>query len=159
MFTAVCAKKEGSEACSLHEPAGPLTPAGRRYAAVAVSSFIAKLIPGVATEGLRHSTQEGDATRFRPWETALMIQGLCVMSLGILASCAFGYLWYRERNDAVTNSWRRDDDEAMPPPVEIASVQMSALGTMASTPPATPPRTVLHRRPATPVSAGSDSML
>ena len=88
-----------------------------------------------------------------------MIQGLCVMSLGILASCAFGYLWYVERRDAVTNSWRRDDDEAMPPPVEIASVQMSALGTMASTPPATPPRTVLHRRPATPVSAGSDAIL
>ena len=160
-------EKEGSETCSLHEPAGPLTPSGRRYAAVAVSSFIAKLIPGVATEGLRHSTQEGDATRFRPWETALMIQGLCVMSIGILVSCAFAYLWYVERSDAVTNSWRRDDDEAMPPPVEIASVQMSALGTMASTPPATPPRKKpLHRRtpsPAapmrTPISAGSDSML
>ena len=159
-------EKEGSETCSLHEPAGPLTPSGRRYAAVAVSSFIAKLIPGVATEGLRHSTQEGDATRFRPWETALMIQGLCVMCLGILVSCAFAYLWYVERRDAVTNSWRRDDDEAMPPPVEIASVQMSALGTMASTPPATPPRRPLHRRtpsPAapmrTPISAGSDSML
>ena len=160
-------EKEGSETCSLHEPAGPLTPAGRRYAAVAVSSFIAKLIPGVATEGLRHSTQEGDATRFRPWETAMMIQGLCVMSIGILASCAFAYLWYFERSDAVTNSWRRDDGEAMPPPVEIASVQMSALGTMASTPPATPPRKKpLHRRtpsPAapmrTPISAGSDSML
>ena len=95
-----------------------------------------------------------------------MAQGLGVMSLGILASCAFAYLWYMERRDAVTNSWRRDDDEAMPPPVEIASVQMSALGTMASTPPATPPRRPLHRRtpsPAapmrTPISAGSDSML
>ena len=160
-------EKEGSDTCSLHDPAGPLTPAGRRYAAVAVSSFIAKLIPGVATEGLRHSTQEGDATRFRPWETALMIQGLCIMCLGILVSCAVAYLWYFERSDAVTNSWRRDDDEAMPPPVEIASVQMSALGTMASTPPATPPRKKpLHRRtpsPAvpmrTPISAGSDSML
>ena len=160
-------EKEGSDTCSLHEPAGPLTPSGRRYAAVAVSSFIAKLIPGVATEGLRHSTQEGDATRFRPWETALMIQGLCIMCLGILVSCAVAYLWYFERSDAVTNSWRRDDDEAMPPPVEIASVQMSALGTMASTPPATPPRKKpLHRRtpsPAapmrTPISAGSDSML
>ena len=141
-------EKEGSETCSLHEPAGPLTPAGRRYAAVAVSSFVAKLIPGVATEGLRHSTQEGDATRFRPWETAMMIQGLCVMSIGILVSCAFGYLWYVERSDAVTNSWRRDDDEAMPPPVEIASVQMSALGTMASTPPATPPRQPLQRTPS-----------
>ena len=122
-------------------------------------SFIAKLIPGVATEGLRHSTQEGDATRFRPWETAMMIQGLCVMSIGILVSCAFAYLWYFERSDAVTNSWRRDDDEAMPPPVEIGSVQLSALGTMASTPPATPPREPLHARPRTPVSAGSDSML
>ena len=159
-------EKEGSETCSLHEPAGPLTPSGRRYAAVAVSSFIARLIPGVATEGLRVSTQEGDATRFRPWETALMAQGLCVMALGILVSCAFGYGWYVERRDAVTNSWRRDDDASMPPPVEIGSVQLSALGTMASTPPATPPRTVLHQRtpsPAapmrTPVSAGSDSML
>ena len=160
-------EKEGSDTCSLHEPAGPLTPSGRRYAAVAAASYIAKLIPGVATEGLRHSTQEGDATRFRPWETAMMIQGLCVMCLGILISCAFGYLWYVERRDAVTNSWRRDDDEAMPPPVEIASVQMSALGTMASTPPATPPpRRPLHRptpSPAapmrTPISAGSDSML
>ena len=152
-------EKEGSETCSLHEPAGPLTPSGRRYAAVAVSSFIAKLIPGVATEGMRVSTQEGDATRFRPWETALMAQGLCVMCLGILISCAFGYLWYVERRDAVTNSWRRDDDEAMPPPVEIGSVQLSALGTMASTPPATPPRQPLHARPRTPVSAGSDSML
>ena len=146
-------EKEGAETCSLHEPAGPLTPSGRRYAAVAVSSFIAKLIPGVATEGLRHSTQEGDATRFRPWETALMIQGLCVMSIGILVSCAVAYLWYFERSDAVTNSWRRDDDEAMPPPVEIASVQMSALGTMASTPPATPPRKKpLHRRTPSPAA-------
>jgi hypothetical protein len=146
-------EKEGSETCSLHEPAGPLTPSGRRYAAVAVSSFIAKLIPGVSTEGLRHSTQEGDATRFRPWETAMMIQGLCVMSIGILVSCAFAYLWYFERSDAVTNSWRRDDDEAMPPPVEIASVQMSALGTMASTPPATPPRArPLHRRTPSPAA-------
>ena len=151
-ITTYC-EKEGSETCSLHEPAGPLTPSGRRYAAVAVSSFIAKLIPGVATEGLRHSTQEGDATRFRPWETAMMIQGLCVMCLGILISCAFGYLWYVERRDAVTNSWRRDDDEAMPPPVEIASVQMSALGTMASTPPATPPRKKpLHRRTPSPAA-------
>jgi hypothetical protein len=152
-------EKEGSETCSLHKPAGELTPAGRRYAAVAVSSYIAKLIPGVATEGLRVSTQEGDATRFRPWETALMAQGLGVMCLGILASCAFAYLWYVERRDAVTNSWRRDDDEAMPPPVEIGSVQLSALGTMASTPPATPPRQPLHQRPATPVSAGSDAVL
>ena len=77
-----------------------------------------------------------------------MIQGLCVMSIGILVSCAFAYLWYFERRDAVTNSWRRDDDEAMPPPVEIASVQMSALGTMASTPPATPPRQPLQRTPS-----------
>ena len=152
-------EKEGSETCSLHEPAGPLTPSGRRYAAVAVSSFIARLIPGVATEGLRVSTQEGDATRFRPWETALMAQGLGVMCLGILASCAFAYLWYVERRDAVTNSWRRDDDASMPPPVEIGSVQLSALGTMASTPPATPPRQPLHRRPATPISAGSDAVL
>ena len=152
-------EKEGSETCSLHEPAGPLTPSGRRYAAVAVSSFIARLIPGVATEGLRVSTQEGDATRFRPWETALMAQGLCVMCLGIVISCAFGYTWYVERRDAVTNSWRRDDDASMPPPVEIGSVQLSALGTMASTPPATPSREPLHARPRTPVSAGSDSML
>ena len=141
-------EKEGSETCSLHEPAGPLTPSGRRYAAVAVSSFIAKLIPGVATEGMRVSTQEGDATRFRPWETALMAQGLGVMCLGILISCAFAYLWYVERRDAVTNSWRRDDDASMPPPVEIGSVQLSALGTMASTPPATPPRQPLQRTPS-----------
>ena len=158
-ITTYC-EKEGAETCSLHEPAGPLTPSGKRYAAVAVSSFIAKLIPGVATEGLRVSTQEGDATRFRPWETALMAQGLGVMCLGILTSCAFAYLWYVEHRDAVTNSWRRDDDASMPPPVEIGSVQLSALGTMASTPPATPPRQQpLHQRPATPVSAGSDSML
>ena len=32
-----------------------------------------------------------------------MIQGLCVMCIGILVSCAFGYLWYVERRDAVTN--------------------------------------------------------
>ena len=89
-----------------------------------------------------------------------MAQGLGVMCLGILASCAFAYLWYVERRDAVTNSWRRDDDASMPPPVEIGSVQLSALGTMASTPPATPPRQQpLHQRPATPVSAGSDAVL
>lgn len=143
--------KENHETCSLHEPAGPLTASGRCYAAVVSAARIARLIPGVSTEGMRHSTQEGDATRFRPWEKALLIQGLTVMALGLVLSSAFAYGWYAERSDAQTNSWQSSPD--MPPPVEIGSVQLSALGTMAGTPPSTPPlRRPLHA-PTTPVSA------